>query len=59
MKKIEPISIKKSDLIKGERATRRQLDLEDGLYSFPAHKVHKNKKTYTRKEKHPQKNDKD
>ncbi len=39
-------------IIKMERKISRDLAIEANVYSLPTHKVHKSKKTYTRKIKH-------
>jgi hypothetical protein len=45
--------ITKSQILKMERASRRESVIESGMYgSFTKNVVHKSKKSYTRKEKH-------
>lgn len=45
--------ITKQDILKMERASRRDSIIESGMYgAFTKNVVHKSKKSYTRKEKH-------
>jgi hypothetical protein len=44
--------ITKEQLLKSQRAARREADLMDGNGFIGTHKVHKSKKTYSRKQKH-------
>lgn len=45
--------ITQSDILKMERAARRNAEIEAGLYgAFTKNAVHKSAKTYTRKDKH-------
>jgi len=46
------ITISKSDLIKAEKASRRNAEIEAGMYGMFKNKTFKNKKAYTRKDKH-------
>ena len=46
-------TITKNDILKMEKAASRKAEIEAGLYgAFTKNKVHKSKKTYTRKDKH-------
>jgi hypothetical protein len=49
------IHIDKGKLYKIESGAHRQALIDLGMYSIPTHKVHKNKKAYTRKTKHKNK----
>lgn len=53
-KKIKSLKITKEQIHKMDRAARRNIEIEQGG-SQPPHKVHKSKKTYTRKPKHKNK----
>lgn len=46
------IHINKDILYKINSGAHRQALIDLGMYSIPTHKVHKNKKAYTRKTKH-------
>lgn len=48
-------TIDKEQLRKGERKASREIELEDKGGWTATHKVHKSKKTYTRKDKHKSK----
>ena len=50
-KKNKSLKITKEQIHKMDRAARRNIEIEQGG-SQPPHKVHKSKKTYTRKPKH-------
>ena len=51
--KMKNFKITKDDILKMERAARRNAEIEAGLYgAFTKNKVHKSKKSYTRKDKH-------
>lgn len=45
-------TLDKLSILKMERKISRDLAIETNTYSLPTHKVHKSKKTYTRKVKH-------
>lgn len=50
---MKKLTITKNDIIKMEKAARRNAEIEAGLYgAFTKNKVHKSVKTYTRKDKH-------
>lgn len=45
--------ITQNDILKMERAARRNVEIEAGLYgAFTKNAVHKSAKTYSRKDKH-------
>ena len=46
------IHIDKGKMQKINSGAHRQALIDLGMYSIPTHKVHKNKKAYTRKNKH-------
>jgi hypothetical protein len=53
MKTSTKFTITKEQLHKAEKAGRRAAEIEAGVYGvFTKNKVHKSKKTYTRKIKH-------
>ena len=49
MKKLKPIKITKEQILTMERATSRMIELENNL-RINHHRVHKNKKAYSRQE---------
>lgn len=53
MKKSTKFTITKEQLLKAEKAGRRAAEIAEGINGvFTKNKVHKSKKTYTRKTKH-------
>lgn len=50
--KIHIGKVTKEQLLKASRKTSRELELENSIGWTSMHKVHKSKKTYTRKSKH-------
>ncbi len=51
MKKMEKIEFSEEEVRKMEATAHRKALVEEGLYSIPTHKIHKNKKAYSRKGK--------
>ena len=46
------MKLTQEDINKIDKTAYRKALIECGQYSVPTHKVHKNKKAYTRKQKH-------
>ncbi len=57
MKKMDKIVITKEELARIDKGAHRQALIDEGLYAIPIHKVHKNKKAYSRKKKHKNRED--